>query len=113
MCLAGAAYGLPQYAPGPAPYVPAPYAPAPYAPAPPKAYAPAPYVEEKEPPKPFAYEYGGQDDYGRKFAKTETQDAYGVVNGKGMAKYYTKKKMRNLSDIIPLIFAIIADDWEN
>jgi hypothetical protein len=46
-------------------------------------------VEEKEPPKPFAYEYGGQDDYGRKFAKTETQDAYGVVNGKGMAKYYT------------------------
>ncbi len=98
MCLAGAAYGLPQYAPAPAPYAPAPYAPAPYAPAPyapapPKAYAPAPYVEEKEPPKPFAYEYGGQDDYGRKFAKTETQDAYGVVNGKGMAKYYTLKKI--------------------
>jgi hypothetical protein len=70
----GAAYA--QYAPAPAPYVPAP---APYAP---KPYAPAPHYEEKEPPKPFAYEYGGQDDYGRKFAKTETQDAYGVVNGK-------------------------------
>merc|ERR1712130_849757 len=58
------------------------YAPAPYAPAPaPYHPAPAPYVEEKAPPKPFAYEYGGADEYGRHFAKTETQDEYGVVQG--------------------------------
>merc|ERR1712130_402603 len=58
------------------------YAPAPYAPAPaPYHPAPAPYVEVKEPPKPFAYEYGGADEYGRHFAKTETQDAEGVVKG--------------------------------
>merc|ERR1719493_417502 len=65
------------YAPVPAPYapVPAPYAPAPYAP------APAPYHPEKVPPKPFAYEYGGADEYGRHFAKTETQDEAGVVKG--------------------------------
>ena len=31
------------------------------------------------PPQPFAYEYGGADAYGRHFAKTETQDEYGVV----------------------------------
>merc|ERR1712071_102144 len=42
-------------------------------------YAPAPY--QKEAPKPFAYEYGGAEEYGRHFAKTETQDEYGVVNG--------------------------------
>merc|ERR1711892_1101023 len=44
----------------------------PYAPAPP-AYA--------EAPEPFAYQYGGVDELGRHFAKTETQDEYGVVNG--------------------------------
>ena len=59
------------YAPAPAPYAPAPYHP-----------APAPYHEEKIPPQPFAYEYGGADEYGRHFAKTETQDEYGVVKGK-------------------------------
>merc|ERR1712106_831030 len=59
------------YAPAPAPYHPAP---APYHPAP----HPAPY---KEPANPFAYEYGGADAYGRHFAKTETQDEAGVVNG--------------------------------
>ena len=66
------------YAPVPAPYAPAPapYAPAPYHP------APAPYHEEKIPPQPFAYEYGGADEYGRHFAKTETQDEHGVVKGK-------------------------------
>merc|ERR1719356_1283789 len=63
-------------------YAPAPYAPAPYAPAPaPYHPAPAPYHEEKLPPQPFAYEYGGADEYGRHFAKTETQDEYGVVQG--------------------------------
>ena len=51
-------------------------APAPYHP------APAPYHEEKIPPQPFAYEYGGADEYGRHFAKTETQDEHGVVKGK-------------------------------
>merc|ERR1712072_220110 len=43
-----------------------------------------PYHPEKgykEPPKPFAYEYGTVDDYGRHSAKTETQDEYGVVHG--------------------------------
>merc|ERR1712027_139075 len=58
------------YAPAPAPYAPAPYHP-----------APAPYHEEKIPPQPFAYEYGGADEYGRHFAKTETQDEHGVVKG--------------------------------
>merc|ERR1711936_379654 len=61
----------PGYAPAPAPYHPP--APAPY--------HPAPYHEEKLPPQPFAYEYGGADEYGRHFAKTETQDEYGVVQG--------------------------------
>merc|ERR1712141_319462 len=56
-------------APGNAP------APAPYHP------APAPYHEEKLPPQPFAYEYGGADAYGRHFAKTESQDEHGVVKG--------------------------------
>merc|ERR1740137_40712 len=62
------------------PYAPAPYhpAPAPYHPAP---HHPAPYHEEKLAPQPFAYEYGGADAYGRHFAKTETQDDHGVVNG--------------------------------
>merc|ERR1712183_119739 len=54
---------------------PAPYAPAPYAP--PVHHV----VHEKIPPKPFAYEYGGADAYGRHFAKTETQDDHGVVQG--------------------------------
>merc|ERR1712025_1520870 len=61
----------PGYAPAPAPYHPPPPAP----------YHPAPYHEEKLPPQPFAYEYGGADEYGRHFAKTETQDEYGVVQG--------------------------------
>merc|ERR1712106_341263 len=77
----GSALCAPQYAPAPAPYhpAPAPYhpAPAPYHPAP----HPAPYHEEKLAPQPFAYEYGGADAYGRHFAKTETQDAAGVVKG--------------------------------
>merc|ERR550539_706726 len=56
--------------------VPSAYAPpAPYHP------APAPYHEEKLPPQPFAYEYGGADEYGRHFAKTESQEEYGVVQG--------------------------------
>ena len=60
---------------------------APYAPAPaPYHPAPAPYHEEKIPPQPFAYEYGGADEYGRHFAKTETQDEYGVVQGKNNPK---------------------------
>merc|ERR1739846_179627 len=53
----------------------APYAPAPYAP------APAPYHEEKIPPKPDVYEYGGVDPSGLAAAKTESQDADGVVHG--------------------------------
>merc|ERR1712203_1133004 len=57
----------------PAPLVHA--APAPYAP------PPVHVVHEKIPPKPFAYEYGGADAYGRHFAKTETQDDHGVVQG--------------------------------
>merc|ERR1712226_351729 len=64
------AYAPAPYAPAPAPYAPAPYHP-----------APAPYHEEKLPPQPFAYEYGGADEYGRHFAKTESQDEYGVVKG--------------------------------
>ena len=81
----GAAYAsqLP-YAPAPyapAPYAPAPYAPAPYAPAPYAPPHPAPYHEEKEVPQPFAYEYGGADEYGRHFAKTESQDEFGTVKG--------------------------------
>merc|ERR1712226_1145275 len=64
------AYAPAPYAPAPAPYAPAPYHP-----------APAPYHEEKLPPQPFAYEYGGADEHGRHFAKTESQDEYGVVKG--------------------------------
>merc|ERR1711953_1520364 len=60
------------YAPPPSPYAPAPYAPAP---------APYPHYEEKVPPKPFAYEYGGVDYNGQAFQKVETQDEYGVVQG--------------------------------
>merc|ERR1719369_2532563 len=70
LLLLGSALAAPQHPA--APYHPA--APAPYPP------APAPYVE-KEPPRPFAYEYGGADEYGRHFAKTEAQDANGVVQG--------------------------------
>merc|ERR1711953_709241 len=62
----------PGYAPAPAPYHPP--APAPY--------HPAPYHEEKLPPQPFAYEYGGADDYSKaNFKKTESQDGNGVVTG--------------------------------
>merc|ERR1719350_27934 len=62
-------HAAPAYAPAPAPYHPAPV-----------------YHEEKVPPKPFAYEYGGADAYGRHFAKTETQDDHGVVQGRFLAK---------------------------
>merc|ERR1719471_1943198 len=67
------ALGAPAHPP-PSPYHPP--APAPY-----HAPHPAPYHEEKAPPKPFAYEYGGVDDYGNHFQKAETQDEYGVVQG--------------------------------
>merc|ERR1711894_319020 len=72
---------LAQYAPAPAPYHPP--APAPYhAPAPAPYHPPAkPYHEEKIPPKPYVYEYGGVDYNGQAFAKTESQDEYGAVNG--------------------------------
>ena len=44
------------------------------------AYAPAPV--EKLPPQPFQYEYGVKDDYsGNAFAKTETQNDLGQVQG--------------------------------
>merc|ERR1711884_83326 len=55
-------------------YAPAPYAPAPYNPQ-------QSNYEEKVPPQPFAYEYGGVDYNGRAFQKHETQDEYGVVQG--------------------------------
>ena len=38
--------------------------------------------EEKIPPKPYVYEYGGVDASGLAAAKTESQDADGVVHGK-------------------------------
>merc|ERR1719367_519271 len=58
---------------------PLPYAPAPYHPAP-APYHPVAY--EKIPPKPFAYEYGVNDEYsGASFGKNEVQDEYGVVSG--------------------------------
>jgi len=59
-----------------------PYQPAQYKPA--EAVHPAHYQEEEEkyPPKPFAYEYGGADESGRHFAKTETSDDDGVVRGR-------------------------------
>ena len=38
--------------------------------------------EEKIPPKPFVYEYGHVDPSGLGSAKTESQDADGVVRGK-------------------------------
>ena len=65
------------------PYAPAPYAPAPapYAPAPAPYHPPKAHYEEKVPPKPFAYEYGGVDYNGQAFQKVETQDEYGVVQG--------------------------------
>ena len=40
-----------------------------------------PYAAPYEAPEPFAYEYGGVDELGRHFAKTEHQDEYGVVQG--------------------------------
>merc|ERR1712018_221185 len=39
------------------------------------------YHEEKVPPKPFVYEYGGVDYNGQGFHKAESQDEYGVVQG--------------------------------
>merc|ERR1712212_568169 len=60
-----------------------PYQPDQYQPVPHEAVHPAHYQEEKEKyePKPFAYEYGGADESGRHFAKTETSDDDGVVRG--------------------------------
>merc|ERR1711982_46842 len=43
--------------------------------------ATVPYAAPYEAPEPFAYEYGGVDELGRHFAKTEHQDEYGVVQG--------------------------------
>ena len=37
--------------------------------------------EADYPPQPFSYEYGGADKDGRHFAKTETKDEEGVVQG--------------------------------
>merc|ERR1712106_772764 len=69
----GSSLAMPQYAP--APYASAPVIAHPVA----HVAHPAPYV--KEAPQPFAYEYGGADEYGRHFAKTEAQDENGVVQG--------------------------------
>ena len=44
--------------------------------------------EEKVPPKPFAYEYGGVDYNGQAFQKVETQDEYGVVQGAISLSYH-------------------------
>jgi len=61
----------------------APYQPDQYQPVLHEAVHPAHYQEEEEKyePKPFAYEYGGADESGRHFAKTETSDDDGVVRG--------------------------------
>merc|ERR1712126_257734 len=49
---------------------------------PPSYGPPRPYKEENLPPQPFAYEYGGKDDYsGAAFTKQENQDNQGVVQG--------------------------------
>merc|ERR1712212_1052969 len=61
----------------------APYQPDQYQPVLHEAVHPAHYQEEevKYEPKPFTYEYGGADESGRHFAKTETSDDDGVVRG--------------------------------
>merc|ERR1712117_100699 len=61
----------------------APYQPDQYQPVLHEAVHPAHYQDEevKYEPKPFAYEYGGADESGRHFAKTETSDDDGVVRG--------------------------------
>ena len=46
-----------------------------------KKYLLLPHQEEKVPPKPFVYEYGGVDYNGQGFHKAESQDEYGVVTG--------------------------------
>ena len=81
-----APYHAPAPYPAPAPYhapAPAPYhapKPAPYHPPAPKPYHPEPAY--KLPPRPFAYEYGVNDEYsGAYFSKNEAQDDYGVVHG--------------------------------
>merc|ERR1711942_167368 len=60
-----------------------PYQAAQYQPVQHEAVHPAHHQEEEEKytPKPFAYEYGGADESGRHFAKTETSDDDGVVRG--------------------------------
>lgn len=68
----------------------APYAPAPYAPAPAPYHPPDKHYVEKEPPKPYVYEYGGVDYNGQAFAKQETQDEYGVVQG--LSSSFSKEK---------------------
>merc|ERR1712076_30622 len=46
------------------------------------AYGPGPKYVEKEIPQPFQYEYGVKDDYsGNAFAKTESQNDLGQVQG--------------------------------
>merc|ERR1712029_713943 len=72
--LVAGVFGDNPYAP-PAPYHPAPYAP------PKPVYHPEPHYEEKAPPKPYVYEYGGVDYNGQAFQKAETQDEYGTVQG--------------------------------
>lgn len=70
----------PYHAPAPAPYHPPAPKPAPYHPPKPAPYHPEPAY--KLPPRPFAYEYGVNDEYsGAYFSKAETQDDYGVVSG--------------------------------
>merc|ERR1711874_860231 len=83
-------YDTAQYQPEVPSYQPDRYDTIPYQPnsyetpyQPQEAVHPAHYHEEEEkyPPKPFAYEYGGADESGRHFAKTETSDDDGVVRG--------------------------------
>ena len=44
-------------------------------------------LEEKVPPKPYVYEYGGVDYNGQGFHKAESQDEYGVVTGNPFTIY--------------------------
>ena len=80
--------------------------------------------EEKIPPKPFVYEYGGVDYDGKAFAKTESQDEYGVVSGKQMFFFQkinwniTLKSTSHLSTVdlktrgkIGIILWIIVDNY--
>ena len=55
-----------------------------------KKYLLLPQQEEKVPPKPFVYEYGGVDYNGQGFHKAESQDEYGVVQGNPSKSYIYK-----------------------